>query len=237
MHSVPCTSPKSPDYAKQSPDSPPLIESQQRDPLLNFPWTAQLSAIFDGMYLQSSMHHLINDHYNKGTKTLDLSDHKLSEFPITPVLHSIHRTTSGLDIQTLNLSQNQLFGVIHGDHLPFSLKVVDLSNNDLFSFSVPLLSILPPGLEELHIQNNHFCDNGDFAWYLLPRNLKVLQMQGNAFMGRIVWNQLPQTLNTLIVSTNQASGSLLDKPDKWKIWRQTEREVMFIKNVKPYLVG
>ena len=125
MHSVPCTSPKSRDYAKQSPDSPPLIESQQRDPLLHFPWTAQLSAIFDGMYLQSSMHHLINDDYNKETKTLDLSDHKLSEFPITPVLHSIHRTTSELDIETLNLSQNQLFGVIHGDHLPFSMKVVD----------------------------------------------------------------------------------------------------------------
>ena len=182
------------------------------------------------------MHHLINDHYNKETKTLDLSHEKLNEFPISPVLHSIYRTTSGLGIETLNLSKNQLFGVIHGDHLPFSLKVVDLSNNDLFSFSVPLLGILPPGLEELHIQNNHFCDNGDFAWYLLPRNLKVLEMQGNAFMGRIGWNELPQTLHTLMVSTNQASVSLLDKPDKWKIWRPTEQEVVLMKNVGPYLV-
>ena len=170
---------------------------------------------------------LIRDNFDKKTKTLDLSHNKLKGMPLSPILDAICRSEDSSEMRHLMLNNNGLFGVIQNEHFPQNLESIDLSHNDLFSLTLPLLAILPMGLEHLYIRDNHIRDEDRFGWSLLPKHLRILSVEDNDCQGSIHWDHLPPTLDELSVSSNVALRSLHDKPLKWIAPKASDTQVTF----------
>ena len=144
-------------------------------------------------------------------------DGQLFGVPVHAALRAIAVHEHRLMIQVLSLRGNGLFGGIESMQFPENLRILDLSNNDLYGFSGPLLLSMPPLLSRLYLQNNHFCDRGQFAWNLLPKGLQTLFAHRNHFYGTIDWNVFAQheALSSLTVTDQTAKVSIHDMPRGW----------------------
>ena len=160
--------------------------------------------------------HPLMDRECDGSNLVNLR-RNLPNFPILAVMNAVALHPKAFGIRHLRLSDNGLFGVMDSVPFPFTLKSLDLSGNDLYAFSMPLLRCMPYGLRELFLENNHFYDGGHFSWELLPKPMRRASLHRNEFHGKIDWNQLPLKLESLTVSNAVANISVLSMPSDWRI--------------------
>ena len=102
---------------------------------------------------------------------------------------------SGLNLDSVNLSNNQIVNVI-GLKLPFSLKILDLSRNQIVDVSGLKL---PPLLKILYLNNNRIVDVSRLK---LPPLLKALHLPRNQIVS-ISGLNLPHSLAILYLYGNQ----------------------------------
>ena len=164
--------------------------------------------------VQRLVHERIGKKYN--LSTLNLSNDKLQDLPISPVLKAINSCI--LNIKQLKLDNNNLYGVMDHARFPLDLQILDLSHNDLYAFSLRLMHVMPPGLTHLYLHDNHFCDGGRFAWGLLPKHLQILSLHGNQFQGKVDWDDLAvyRDLTWVTVSCLVANKSMHTMPYGWR---------------------
>ena len=167
--------------------------------------------------LPTSLSKVVMQHYNRYSKTLDLSD-KVSDSDLFSALEVIQTSPFYEDIEDLKLNHNKfVFSFAESNHqfidlLPPNLKVLDLSYNQLSGSDIPWNS-LPSTLQYLYLQSNGL--KGTIEWRLLPPELKMISVRDNDFEGDIKWDEIPKKLRMIVVSTDMADSSMELKPDNW----------------------
>ena len=165
----------------------------------------------DAFIEQSNLNIVIDRSYNPNTNRLDLSG-AVKGINLFTVLMSIKEAAFYHEIEHLFLNNNQFENAFNSDNpklpeLPPNLIILDLSNNHLSGSKFPW-NQLPPKLEDLYLQNNKL--DGKFDWRIshsLPKNLRLLWIQGNRFKGGLSLQSFPGSLRSLTMSKALADGS------------------------------
>ena len=126
--------------------------SGNKVPQSHFFWN-EIKSIGDFVRMRERVARMIDDNL-QDDQSLDLSNGKVQNMPITPILHAISQSGHSPEIKHLWLNNNNLFGTIS--------KRWDL---------------LPKHLQTLSIEGNQITGNIEWPW--VPRSLKTMVVTGD----------------------------------------------------------
>ena len=137
------------------------------------------------------LHALFAANFKNGALILD--DKIQEKLPIQFVLKEIKfwSNLNQIRIIALFLNRNRLFGVMPFDQLPPFLEMLSMDDNCLFG----PIERLPPYLRYLSLMNNCFYDV--FDWKQMPRDLRVLEINGNDIVQTVNLKYIPDALRHL----------------------------------------
>ncbi|KAK7200273.1 Leucine Rich repeat [Novymonas esmeraldas] len=125
---------------------------------------------------------------------------------LTGTLPALSKCTK---LTALDMSNNKLSGAAL-DHLPPTLELLHLNNNDINSNL--RTDTLPRALRSLDISANHFM--GDMNLSGLPQKLQFFDISHNDFSGKVNLTQLPESIKFVYIQHNNFTGEadLVDIP-------------------------